>query len=426
MSMTTVAPEELVAVAPETDTYWTRARKAGVTYMVLGVLAVVFWGVFAQKSGDSRFTLGETVSGASLPLPSKPFAITFAAVAVLSGAALMNARLAKRFALWSSLAVIGLTLSFLCWQLVGNTLPLGDTAQGTVFYAVPLMLGALAGVLGERSGVINIAIEGQFLMGAFLAALFGTVAASAWIGLLGGILGGVLVAALLAVLAIRFLVDQVVLGVVLNLLALGLTSFLYGQLMQRDSESFNSSPPLPSWTLPGLSKIPIIGPAIFEQNVIVYIAIFSLLAMHFGLFHTKWGLRTRAVGEHPKAADTVGIKVLALRYRNVLIAGVIAGIGGAFFTIGSDVNFTKNMTVGKGFIALAALIFGRWSPTGAALAALLFGFTLKLGEVLSAVGTSIPAEFVAMLPYAVTILAVAGFVGRVKAPAADGKPYIKG
>jgi simple sugar transport system permease protein len=254
----------------------------------------------------------------------------------------------------------------------------------------------------------------------------GTVAASAWVGLLGGILGGVIVAALLAVMAIRYLVDQVVLGIVLNLLILGLTSFLYGQLMQRDAASYNSAPPLPNWTVPGLSKIPIIGPAIFEQNVIIYIAIVALVALNFGLFRTRWGLRTRAIGEHPRAADTVGIKVLRLRYANVLMAGVIAGVGGAFFTVGSAVDFSKNMTVGKGFIALAALIFGRWSPTGATLAALLFGFTAKLGEVLSAVGTSIPAEFVAMLPYAVTILAVAGFVGRVRPPAADGKPYIKG
>src|SRR5262249_10771664 len=174
------------------------------------------------------------VGGASLPLPSRIFTIIFALVAVVCGALLLINRMARRFALLSGIAVLGLVLSFLCWQFIGQTLPLGDTAKGTVIYAVPLMLGALAGVLGERSGVINVAIEGQFLMGAFLAALLGTVAASAWVGLLGGILGGVLVAALLAVMAIRYLVDQVVLGIVLNLLILGLTSFLYGQLMQRD------------------------------------------------------------------------------------------------------------------------------------------------------------------------------------------------
>jgi general nucleoside transport system permease protein len=425
MATTTTAPEPVV-VFSETTSYWTRARKGGVTFIVLGLLAVVFWGIFSDKSGDSRFAFGENVGGTALPLPSRIFTIVFALVAVACGALLLNSRMARHFALLSGIAVFALVLSFLCWQFIGQTLPLGDTAKGTVIYAVPLMLGALAGVLGERSGVINVAIEGQFLMGAFLAALFGTVAASAWVGLLGGILGGVLVAALLAVMAIRYLVDQVVLGIVLNLLVLGLTSFLYGQLMQRDAASYNSAPPLPNWTVPGLSKIPIIGPAIFEQNIIIYIAIVALIALNFGLFHTRWGLRTRAVGEHPRAADTVGIKVLRLRYRNVLMAGVIAGVGGAFFTVGSSVDFSKNMTVGKGFIALAALIFGRWSPTGATLAALLFGFTAKLGEVLSAVGTSIPAEFVAMLPYAVTILAVAGFVGRVRPPAADGKPYIKG
>ncbi len=424
MSTATVVASK--AAPLDESAFWTRARKAGVAYIAVGLVAAICWGPLAARSGDSRFALGENVGGVALSLPSRPFTIGFALVACLCGAALCGRRLAKRFALLSAIAVVALILAFLCWQFVGQTLPLGDTASGTVFYAVPLMLGALAGVLGERSGVINVAIEGQFLMGAFLAALFGTVAASAWIGLVGGVVGGLIIAALLAVLSIRYLVDQVVLGIVLNLLALGLTSFLYGQLMQRDAADYNSSPALPNWHVPGLSKIPIIGPGIFKQNIIVYLAIAALIAIHFGLFHTRWGLRTRAIGEHPKAADTVGIKVLALRYRNVLIAGAIAGVGGAFFTIGSHVDFTKNMTVGKGFIALAALIFGRWSPTGATLAALLFGFASKLGEVLSTVGTSIPAEFVAMLPYAVTILAVAGFVGRVKAPAADGKPYIKG
>ena len=239
-------------------------------------------------------------------------------------------------------------------------------------------------------------------------------------------IGGALVAALLAWLAIRYLVDQVVLGIVLNLLALGLTSFLYSQIMQPDSASFNNAPAFSQWKIPLLGRIPIIGPALFEQNVIVYIAIVLVISVHVGLFHTRWGLRTRSIGEHPIAADTVGIRVLAVRYRNVIIAGLIAGIGGAFFTIGSQLDFSKNMTVGKGFIALAALIFGRWSPLGATLAALLFGFTDQLQGYLSLIGSSVPSEFLAMLPYAVTIVAVAGLVGRVRAPAADGKPYVKG
>jgi ABC-type uncharacterized transport system permease subunit len=425
MSTTTVVPEPVV-VANVTNSYWTRARKAGAAYMAVGLVAAIFWGLLAKNTGKSKFTLAESISGSALGVPSRTGAIVFALIAVVCGAALLTGRMDRRFGLLSGIAVVGLVLSFLCWQLVGNTMPLGNTAAATVNYALPLMLGALAGVLGERSGVINVAIEGQLLFGAFMAAFVGTVTASAWIGLIGAALGGLAVAWVLAVLAIRFLVDQVVLGIVLNLLVLGLTSFLYTQVMQPNAVGFNQAPALPDWKIPLLSKIPLIGPAIFEQNVITYIAIFALVAIHYGLFHTRWGLRTRAVGEHPRAADTVGIKVLALRYRNVLIAGLIAGVGGAFFTIGSDTSFSKNMTVGKGFIALAALIFGRWSPIGATLAALLFGFSSALADVLGAINSSIPTEFVTMLPYAVTILAVAGFVGRVKAPAADGKPYIKG
>jgi simple sugar transport system permease protein len=305
-------------------------------------------------------------------------------------------------------------------------MPLGSSANLTVQAALPLILGALAGVLCERSGVINVAIEGQFLTGAFLGAFFGTVAMSAWFGLVAAIIGGGLVASLLAVLAIRYQVEQVVLGVVINLLMLGLTSFLYQQVMQPDAASFNSTPAFATWKIPVLWRIPIIGPALFEQNVIVYITIVLVIAVHVGLFHTRWGLRTRSVGEHPTAADTVGIRVLAVRYRNVIVAGMIAGVGGAFFTVGSHLDFSKNMTVGKGFIALAALIFGRWSPIGATLAALLFGFTDQLQSYLSLIGSSVPSQFLAMLPYAVTILAVAGLVGRVRAPAADGKPYVKG
>lgn len=423
--MTTVTvPEPLVAAPP--TSYWTGSRKAGAAYLVVGLAAVVFWGMLAKHAGDSRFTFAESIDGRTLPVPSRIGTIGFGVIAIAAGAALLllpSGRFARTL---SGVAIVAIVASFLCWQVSGNTMPLGSTASQTVFLALPLILGALSGVLCERSGVINVAIEGQLLMGAFAGALIGTITASAWFGLIAAAIGGVLIAILLAVLSIRYLVDQVVLGVVLNLLALGLTSFLYSQVMQPDAQSFNSPPILPSWTVPGLSKIPIIGPALFESNILVYLTIALVIVIHVGLFHTRWGLRTRAVGEHPTAADTVGIRVLATRYRNVLLAGVIAGIGGAYFTIGSTGEFSKNMTVGKGFIALAALIFGRWSPIGATLAALLFGFSDQLQTYLSTIGSPIPSQFLNMLPYAVTIFAVAGLVGRVRAPAADGKPYVKG
>jgi general nucleoside transport system permease protein len=407
---------------PETA-YWSRARKAGVTYILLGLLAALFWGVLAKHGGDSRFTLATSYTGAALAVPSRAGAIVCALITAAAGVALVSGRFNRRFAALSSVAVVGLVLAFLCWQVSGNVLPIGSTVALSVTAALPLIFGSLSGVMCERSGVINVAIEGQFLTGAFLGAFAGTLAHSAWIGLVAGILGGVLVGALLAVLAIKYMVDQVVLGVLLNLLALGLTSFLYGQLMQPNAARYNTPPLLPTWSIPGLSRIPVIGPTLFSGTILLYLAIVLVIAVHVALFHTRWGLRTRAVGEHPTAADTVGINVRRVRYRNVLLGGVMSGLGGAYFTIGSTGSFGKNMTVGLGFIALAALIFGRWSPVGAMLATLLFGFTAQIANYLGAILSPIPTQFLGMLPYAVTILAVAGFVGRVRAPAADGKPY---
>ncbi len=243
-------------------------------------------------------------------------------------------------------------VSFLCWQLSQapdnlNTIPLGSVARSSVTLALPLIFGALAGVLCERSAVINVAIEGQFLMGAFAAAMFATLAGSVWIGILAAGVGGLIIGLLLAVLAIRFLVDQVVLGVVLNVFALGLTGFLYEQLMAKDQSRFNQPTFVPEWDIPGLSKIPLLGPALFKGNIFLYGAIVLVIVIHVGLFYTRWGLRTRAVGEHPAAADTLGVKVLGLRYRNVLIGGMVAGFGGAYFTLLSTTNFNKNMTSGS-------------------------------------------------------------------------------
>ncbi len=423
--MSTLTVERAVQ-APVATGFWSRNRKAGAVYVGLGIIATVAFGTLAKAGESAKFTFTENGSGAHLSIPSRPFAIVFGVAAILAGAALLAGAPGRRAFNWlTGAALTGVVLSFLCWQVAGNFMPLGNVARGTLFLALPLILGGLAGVLCERSAVINVAIEGQFLMGAFMGALVGTMAASVWTGLIAAAVGGLFIGALLAVLAIRYLVDQVVLGVVLNLLALGLTGFLYERIMQPHAETFNNPPGMPTWQIPLLSKIPVIGPMLFQQNLFGYLAIILVIAVHVALFHTRWGLRTRAVGEHPTAADTVGIKVLALRYRNVLIAGLIAGVGGAFFTLGQHATFSKNMTAGRGFIALAALIFGRWSPVGVLLAALLFGFAEELQLYLSTIGSDIPSEYLSMLPYLATILAVAGLVGRVRAPAADGKPYIK-
>jgi simple sugar transport system permease protein len=411
--------------APATG-FWSRRRKAGAVYLTLGLLAAVLFGVLAKAGSDARFTLSSTTTGTSLPIPARAGAIGFGLLCALAGAGLLSGRFTRWFGWLTALALTAFLAAFLCWQVGGNVMPLGDVGSNTVRGATPLVFGALAGVLCERTAVINVAIEGQLLTGAFAGALFGSVLTSIWLGLVAAALGGVLIAALLAVLAIRYLVDQVVLGVVLNLFALGLTGFLFTQLMQPNSDRYNFPPIMTAWKVPGLSKIPLLGPALFQQNVLVYVAIVLVVVIHFGLFHTRWGLRTRAVGEHPTAADTVGIRVRGTRYRNVLVAGVIAGVGGAFLTLGGVGSFTQNMAAGRGYIALAALIFGRWSPVGATLAAVLFGFFGALSSALFSINSAIPNEFLSMLPYLVTIIAVAGLVGRVRAPAADGKPYLKG
>jgi simple sugar transport system permease protein len=231
---------------------------------------------------------------------------------------------------------------------------------------------------------------------------------------------------ILAIFAIKFSIDQVILGFVINVLVIGMTSFLYKKLLIPYQNTWNSGPILSPIEIPILSKIPMLGPILFNQTIIVYLMYLIVALIHFSLFKTRWGLRTRAVGEHPTAADSVGIKVNNLRFRNIIFAGLVAGLGGAYFTVGAVGAFGKEMTAGKGFIALAALIFGRWSPLGAVMAALLFGFADNLQGVLSITGTPIPSEFMLMAPYIATIIAVTGFVGRVRAPASDGIPYNRG
>lgn len=417
-------------VVAEPVRFWTRERKVGAGLVVCGVAAAVAFGGLATGE-DARFTLTDRPDGPSFAIDGFVGAVLFGLIGFAAGAGLFVPT-AKRWFTWLlGVGIVAIVVSFLCWQISSappglNFMPLVDIVRGTFIFAVPLIFGALAGVLCERSGIVNVAIEGQLLTGAFGGALVGSIAASAWLGIIGGIVGGVLISALLAWFSIRYLVDQVVLGVVLNLLALGLTGFIYEQIMRPDAARFNQPPRVPVWEIPLLSKIPVLGPAVFTGNLFLFLALALVVILNVWLFRTRWGLRTRAVGEHPAAADTVGVKVLGLRYWNVLLAGAVAGLGGAFFTLGLVTQFQKNMIGGKGFIALAALIFGRWSPTGALLAALFFGFTDKLSSYLTGISSPIPSDFLAMLPYLATILAVAGLVGRVRAPAAEGKPYIKG
>ena len=321
---------------------------------------------------------------------------------------------------------IGFFMAFLCWASAGDFVPFTGLLQGGLILAVPLIYGSLAGLVCERSGVINIAIEGRLLGSAFIAGITGSLLKNAWYGLLIAPFAGAIISLLLAVFAIKYRIDQVILGFVINVLIIGLTSFAAQRFLREDADKWNSSPILQPINIPILSKLPIIGPMFFSQTIIIYLLYLIIVATQIALFKSKWGLRMRSVGELPVAAESVGIDVNKVRFRNVLIAGAIAGFGGAYFTVGSVGSFSREMTAGMGFIALAALIFGRWTPLGALSAALVFGFADQLRSVLSIAGTPIPSAFMMMVPYIATIVAVSGFVGRVRAPAADGIPYQRG
>ena len=397
--------------------------------IVIILLAALF--LFAPRDGVSTFRLGDRASAIALPDVGLPTAVTswilLVLLVLLAAWATWEAWSYRRVPLWLT-AVFGVlgVFAFLVWAAAGGLVPVSSLLFGAVSLSVPLVFGALGGVIGERAGVVNVAIEGQLLLGAFAAALLSSITGNPFVGLIGAMIGGVLVSLVLAAFAIKYFVDQVIVGVVLNVLVTGLTGFLYGALLVPNESELNRPVRFESIRIPLLADIPVIGPVLFNQTFIVYLMFVTVALVAWGLYRTRWGLRLRAVGEHPQAADTVGIKVNPTRFWNVSLAGVIAGIGGAYFTLVSVPQFGKEMTAGLGFIALAAVIFGRWDPIRASLAALLFGFATNLQNLLTILKTPIPSEFMLMLPYVVTILAVAGFAGQIRGPAASGKPYIKG
>jgi simple sugar transport system permease protein len=403
-----------------------RVRRLRVGGLML-VFALIGLGLaIATKSGKATFQLvSGDLKNNLVGLPAQPVAILLGLLGLLAAIAYLMRRVPTRYAGWLA-AVLGVCFigAFLCWAAAGKTFPLANQFQGTLNFATPLILGALAGVLCERAGVINIAIEGQFLVGAFTAAVVSSTTGNAVAALVAAALTGVLMAALLAVFSIKYLVNQIVLGVVLVVFASGITGYLFDQFLQGDAANLNTPQVLSAVKIPVLSDIPFFGPILFNQTALVYLTYVAVAVVTFVLFQTRWGLRVRAVGEHPKAADTVGIKVKRVRYSAVLWAGVLAGLGGAFFTVGYAGSFSKDMTAGNGFIALAALIMGRWHPIGAMVAALFFGFATQLQSQLQIIQTPIPGELLLMAPYLATVIAVAGLVGRVRAPKADGEPYV--
>lgn len=401
--------------------------------VTMGILSIFALVVFALLPDENKpvtygFVLGgEWVLLKEWVVDSKSGALLFAILSIATAALALLLFIIKRSSrILSFLFGSAFLMSFLCWAAAGKFIPLTGLLQGGLLLSVPLIFGAMAGVLSERSGVINIAIEGQLLAGAFASGVIASLLNNNWWGLLFAPIAGALISLLLAIFAIKYGVDQVVLGFVLNVLVIGLTSFLYKKLLIPYQMDWNSATAFAPIEIPILSKIPVIGPIFFAQSIIVYLMYVVVLLIHIALFKSRWGLRTRAVGEHPTAAESVGINVNVIRFKNVIVAGAIAGLGGAFFTLGAVGSFSREMTAGSGFIALAALIFGRWSPLGAVGAALIFGFADNLQGLLTIIGTPIPSEFMLMAPYIATIIAVSGFIGKVRAPAADGIAYKRG
>ena len=407
------------------------SRKTLVIFAVL-TAALAALVLLRGEPGDSTFRLATGTDFFQLPeltIPSVPGAWLLTLVCALLTAESLRRYLAKRPTPgWAVIAfAVAWVAGFLTEEASGGSVPMVGLLAGSLALAVPLVFGALGGVLGERAGVVNIAIDGQLLLGAFAAAIIGSTTGSPWAGLLAAMLAGALVALVLGVFAITYLVAQVIVGVVLNVLVIGITSFLFSQVLAPNAATLNSPPRFSRVPIPVLGEIPLVGPIFFRQTMVVYLLYIAVALVTFALYRTRWGLRVRAVGEHPMAADTVGIKVNRTRYRTILLAGAIAGMGGAFFTLVSVPQFNREMTGGAGYIALAAVIFGKWDPIRATLAALLFGFASNLQGVLGVLGARepLPSQFMLMLPYVITIFAVAGLVGRSRPPAADGVPYHK-
>jgi len=405
----------------------TRQRVIG---LVLLGLAFGIWIIFArQVTSDQVTTFSLTLGGSDVTIPDWVLPSSFTLnVLALAGAMLGGIQLARGFGRQTTLVlgiVSGLFIfGFLIWAAAGQSLNLLGLLTTSLVKAVPITLGAMSGVLCERAGVVNIAIEGMMLSGAMTGALVASVSGSLWIGLLAAVLTGGLLGLVHAVLSIKYRTDQIVSGTVINIFATGITSFISAKFLQTYQE-LNNPGIFSPWPIPVLSKIPILGPLLFSHNLFVYALYVFLVVITVALFYTRWGLRLRSVGEHPKAADTLGINVFRTRYMAVLLGGMMAGFGGGYFTLGSVGRFDEVMTAGRGFIGLAAMIFGNWTPFGSFGAGLIFGFADSLAAKLAILGVAIPSDFLLMAPYVATMIALAGVVGRGQMPAADGQPYQK-
>lgn len=420
---TTTLRREVQIVSP------VRQRVMGILFLLM---AFGIWFLFSRNLKPGVTTkFGMTPGGAEaivpdLVLPTQTTLYVMAMTcAVLGGIQLARARgFGKRTNMVLGAVSAFFIFGFLTWAAAGKSLNMAGLFNTTLLKAVPLTLGAMSGVLCERAGVVNIAIEGMMLMGAMMGSLVGSITHNLWIGLLAAMLSATLLGLVHAVLSIKYKTNQIISGTAINIFSTGMTSYVSAKFLQVNQE-LNNPGVFPTWEIPGLIKIPLLGPILFKNNLFVYAMFIFLIVLTIGLFKTRWGLRLRSVGEHPKAADTLGINVFRTRYMAVILGAMMAGFAGGYFTLGSVGRFDEVMTAGRGFIALAAMIFGNWSPFGAFGAGLLFGFADSLASKLAILGLKIPSEFLLMAPYVATMIVLAGVIGRGQMPAADGTPYEK-
>jgi ABC-type uncharacterized transport system permease subunit len=405
-------------------------RKIVMGLVEISIALIIFLVFSMNTAGDLTTTFVMTPGGINQgqmgdwTLPSRLTLTILAVIALLIAAYQLIRGFGKHTNLIVGICALFLIFSFLVWQAAGRSLNLAGMLSSAVLLAVPITLAAFSGILAERSGIINIAIEGMMLMSCMVAALVGSVSRNPWVGLFGGVISAMLLALILGVLSIKFKVNQIITGTVINIFSAGMTAFISQRFLQHN-ESLNTPPMFTRVPLPILADIPLLGPILFNTNLFVYLMFLILIILQVALFQTRWGLRYRSVGEHPKAADTLGINVIRTRYMGVLLSGLVAGIAGAFFTLGSVGRFDEGMTAGKGFIGIAAMIFGNWMPFGSLGAGLLFGFADAIGSKLSLLGSAIPPQFMAMAPYLITMIVLAGFIGKGQAPAAEGEVYEK-
>ena len=420
----------MTAMNPSTITPQAKRTRIiyGIVLIAVGVFIYLIFGLNTEAGLQTTFGINlagsQAIPVSDLVVPAQLTITIMAGIAVFFGAFHL-ARGIKSTGVLVGIIAATFVIAFLTWAAQGKSFNLTGMINSSLVRATPIALAALCGVISERSAVINIGIEGIMLISAQLAVVTASVTGNLYAGLIAAIVAGGLIAALHAFLVIRFKVDQIVSGVAINIFGAGLTSFLSSRFLEKNTDLLNNSGVFPVFSIPGLSKIPILGPMLFENNIVVYLTLLLAIVMHIMLFYTPWGLRTRAVGEHPKAADTLGVNVYLVRYINVIIGGMIAGLGGAYFTIGSVGRFDEIMTAGKGFIGLAAMIVGKWNPIGAVTSSLIFGFADSLQVRLQILRVPIPSEFLLMAPYIVTMIVLTGFVGRAIPPAADGQPYEK-